>query len=115
MLIRQSGITYQEIAAELSLSISAVMSWLTKGKIPRGDTLVQLARLLGTKAEELFEESHIVAPGVRFELSADMPEVIRREVIAFARTANRKYRESVARRPAAEIHAHPHRRHLTAR
>lgn len=52
--IRKSGYTHQRLANDLDISTSTVASWLHKGKIPRGDTLVAMCRLLGVKAESLF-------------------------------------------------------------
>lgn len=86
--------TQQEVAAELGVAVHTVDSWERKNKIPRGDTLVAMARLYGRRAEEFFESARAQAPGVVFTASDDLPLDLRKEAITAARNINRKYRKS---------------------
>lgn len=85
--------TQQEVAAELGVAVHTVDSWERKNKIPRGDTLVAMARLYGRRADEFFAEAHSATPGVVFSASEDLPPELRKEAVVAARNINRKYRK----------------------
>lgn len=53
---RENGLTQRYIAYKMGVSQQAVVKWESGKSVPRGATLLKLAKLLGVSADELLEK-----------------------------------------------------------
>jgi DNA-binding XRE family transcriptional regulator len=50
-----------DIAKAIGVTSTTMSSWVTKGRIPRGDQALLIARAIGCKVEDLFAEEGVNA------------------------------------------------------